>query len=366
MKLSIAVRLLALALTPLGVGFSQGNSQAALGRGASVVKAARSADEAWAMVTGFVPSRTDPTRRLDPSDPDALSPSELYRQASLAANAFHTSYLNDARGGHGKKLEVIYALQAVQLGAANFKSQAAALALAYRADKKNTDADRFDVAFLADGSALADTLKGKRFIDDGVKYEQLADSLYAEFGDTTEMHNLYVSIVRTTDPTTATRVANRLLTFKKAPAWVKDSAQAVLDRSKLIGKPLDLKITTIGGDIIDLSARSAKPTVIYLWNVADGLTASLEMLNHFNPMAVADARWLYVGLGGEQPVSDRPMAGSPFASTHCFVKPQFGNPITNYLKVNQAPYAFVLNRAGKVVGYGFPENIAALLQAARN
>jgi hypothetical protein len=363
MKFSVVICALAALVVPAVSIHGQGTSSAGSGRGVGLVKAARSADEAWSIVETFVSSRTQPGRRLDPSDPDAFSQSDLYLEASQAAGTFHTAYPGHARVGEARKLEAVYAMQAVQLGASGYRQKADALAAAFRADKKNSDQDRFDVAFLKEGSLLADTLKGKRFIDDGPKYEQLADSLYAEFGDTVPVLGLYVSIARTTDVATATRVATKLLGLKSVPQWVSEQAQAVADRAQLIGKPLDLKLATIGGDTIDLSVPTTRPTVVFLWNVMDGLDASMEMLNHFKPFKV-DARWIYVGLGGEQPVSDRPMAGSPFASTHCFVRPQFGNAVTNYLKVNQAPYIFVLNPAGKVIGYGFPENIAALLEAA--
>jgi hypothetical protein len=329
------------------------------------VDAARSADEAWSVVSTLTPAQVRKERKqADVSDADALSEVDLYVEASRSAEKFSARFRNDPRVGEARKMEVIFALQAGHLGAASYKQTAAALGSAYRANKSNPAKDRFDVAFLMEGVALAETLAGRRFLDDGAKYEQFVDRLHTEFGGTAEVHGLYTSIVRTTDVRTATRVANKLLGMKQAPVWARQPAQAALDRSKLIGKPLQIKLATIGGGTIDLRAPASVPTVVFLWSVTDGLSASLGLAEKFKQSTAVDARWLYVGLGGDAPVSDRSMAGTVFAASHCFVRPQFGNEITNYLRVDQAPYAFVINRAGALVGYGFPENIPALLEAA--
>jgi hypothetical protein len=365
MNRSIQYRWLVVALAPLAAVFAQGISPSVSGRATALVNAARSGDDAWEVVSKFVSARTRAVGQLpiDPADPDALSQADLYIQASLAAATFQGRYPGDARARQAGKLEAVYALHGVQLGGGHFKATALSLGAAYRADKRNSAADRFEVGFLMEGLAFAESLQGKRFIDDGVKYEQLADGLLAELGDTAEVYGLYVSIVRTTDVTTATRVANRLLAMKKAPDWAKSQAQTVLDRSNLMGKPLPVKLTTMGGDQIDLSVASANPTVLYFWSAADGPNA-FAALDHFKASFPRDVRWIYVAVDGEPPKSDRPMAGSPLAAMHCYQRAQAGSSLTAALQVPQAPYAFVLNRAGRVAGFGFPENIAALLQAA--
>jgi hypothetical protein len=300
-------------------------------RGDALVKAARSADEAWSVVTTFVSTRSRKgEKQVDPVDRDALSQADVYIQASEAAKEFNSVFPDDARKGEAKTLEVLYALRSVQAGASHYKAVATALATAYRADKKNSDRDRFDVAFLMDGIALAEALKGKRFIDDGVRYEGLADALHAELGATNEVYGLYVSIVRTTDVTTSLRVANNLLAAPATPQWVKSQAQTAVDRSKLIGKPLDLKLTTIGGGTVDLAQPHGRPTVIYFWH-ASAAPREFAALDRFKPSISVDARWLYVGLGSQAPTSDRPMASSAFAATHCFESAQRGNPSTSYL-----------------------------------
>ncbi|MBM3852217.1 MAG: hypothetical protein FJ399_03585 [Verrucomicrobia bacterium] len=365
MNPSLAVRSFAATLALASVGFGQGRGPAVSNRAAALVTAARSSDDAWQVVSTFVSARTRAVGqpRVDPADPDAFNQPDLHIQASLAASAFRLRFPGDARGGAARKLEAVHALQGVQLGAGYYRSTALSLGAAYRNDRSQTDRDRFDVGFLLEGLALAEALNGRRFIDDGVRYEQMADRLLAELGDTAEVYGLYVSIVRTTDLTTATRVANRLLGMARAPEWAKSDARTLLERSHLIGRPLNLTITTIGGDLIDLAAAHANRTVIYFWNPADGPVA-FAALDRFRAALPTALRWVYVAVTGAPPVSDRPMAGSPFASTHCYDRAQTGGSIVRALKVTQAPYAFVLDRGGRVAGFGFPENLATLLEAA--
>lgn len=328
--------------------------------GAGLVNAAGNADAAWSGVTGLVQHKT---ATPIPGGSATLSQAERFLEAAAGAKRFYEVYPTDKRSADMKKLEVLYTLQSVQAGAADVKSQALALATAYRTAKSNAAKDRFDVALAADGLLFAEKLGGKRFMDDGAGYEKLADVLYAEFGEIDEVYHLYANVIRTTDVTTSVRVAGRIVANKKATAETRAQAQLALDRSQLLGKAVDLKLTTMGGSVIDLAKANDRPTVVFVSSAIDG-PADFTALEKFKASARVSARWLNLILGAKPPVADAQAATGPMAASYCFEAAEFGGVAASKLKVAQTPYVFVVSSKGSLVGYGFIENIPALLQAA--
>jgi len=185
------------------------------GYGSSLVSSAPTADEALTSVIMLATSRLDQQKFAPAVSPSigsppglaqsgttqpGLSPSaeplsqiDQYIQTSLAAQAYYRAYPGDARVAQAKKMETLFALQSVQLGAESYRQTANTLGTAYRADKSNAATDRFDIAQAMNVIALAPNLKGQRFLDDGVTYEQMADDLYAEFGELDQVYNVYIS-----------------------------------------------------------------------------------------------------------------------------------------------------------------------------
>ena len=361
------------------------NNPAVPSYGSSLVSSAHTADEAWTSVISLATSRLDqqklapalsPSTGSPPSSAQpvttqpGLSPSaeplsqiDQYIQASLAAQAYYRAYPTDARASQAKKMETLFALQSVELGADSYRPTASALGTAYRVDKSNAATDRFEVAQAMEVIALAPTLKGQRFLDVGVTYEQMADDLYGEFGELDQVYNVYTSIVRTTDPATSSRVAAKVLGRKQAPAWAKTEAQTALDRNGLLGKPVNLKLTTVDGQTIDLQRPGAQATVVYFWNGTSG-GAELSLLNSIKWPSPPSARWIYIALGGAAEPSATVKAQAPFPGSHCFERAQFGGPTAAALKVAQTPFAYVLNAAGQLTGFGPAADLPALLQAA--
>ena len=172
-----------------------------------------------------------------------------------------------------------------------------ALGSAYVANLGNAAPDRFNVAMAMEAISLAPSLQGKQLADDGATYEKMANDLYAELGGLDQVYSVYVSILRTTDSATVTSVASKILSQATAPAWAKTEAQVAQARVVLIGKPVNLKLTTVGGTTIDLSRPVAQTTVVYFWNGTTGGT-DLSLLSTVKPAIPAGARWIYVALGG--------------------------------------------------------------------
>ena len=101
---------------------------------------------------------------------------------------------------------------------------------------------------------------GKVFANNGPELELLADRLRQEFGDTPEVFNFYASVARSADMTTARGIATRLLE-RPANYEAKAEAQSILARDALLNQPLDVRVTTVDGQQIDLSQQVGKVTL---------------------------------------------------------------------------------------------------------
>jgi hypothetical protein len=331
--------------------------------GVNLISSASSADDAWGKFVNLS------TRRLNQKEEnstsiEALSQKEQFLQSSFAAKAFYTAYPNDVRVPLAKKLEVILALQDVQVGDEDYKSTALALGVSYRSDKSNSAKDRFHVAMAMEAITLAPTLQGKQLHEDGTAYEKLADDLYDEFGGTDDVYSVYISIIRTCDATDSSRVANKILEMKGVPTWMKGEAQAVLARQALIGKIVDLNLTSIEGQKVTLPNSASVPTVVYFWNNVAGDGQDLKYLGSIQSAVPSSVSWVYVACGGGAAPSAHIKSLAPFSGTHCFERSQFGGNASTALKVSQTPYAYVIGSDGKLVGYGTVTAIPSLLQAA--
>lgn len=285
---------------------------------------------------------------------------ERFQQASQSANAFYATYPKHAQVAAAKKIEAFTALQSVQLGDASYAAKALQIGQAYRADKSIPAKDRFDVALTMEALVLSPSLRGERLIDSGPAYEKLADTLYAELGGTPETYGTYLSIVRTADLATSLRVA-RKLQQQKMPDWVQAEAQRVLDRYAMIGKPVDLTLTTVDWQSFNLKSLTGQPTVIFVWDASSdaGVLASLI---RFKPLVPPKVRWIDLVLGRTYAKPAKIPAQIPPTEIRCFERPGFDSPAAVGLKLPQTPYVYVLNSRAELTGYGRMEDLPELIK----
>jgi hypothetical protein len=286
------------------------------------------------------------------------------QQASQAAHSFYTTYPTDARAAQAKKIEVLSALQSVQLGGTAYQSAALALASAYGADASNTTHDRFDVALTVQTLSLPAILKGQVLGDNGPVYQKLADTLYAQFGDINDSYYLYLNVMRTTDLSTSVATAQKILGMN-APTWAKAEAQIVLNRYALLGKPLNLTVTTYGGWPLNLRTPRGKPTVIYFWSNKTG-TDQLGLLKKFATSIPANAGVVYFCLEADLTKVKAARSAAPLPGIFCFEQSGLNSPEETYLGVLQLPYVYILNSQGVLTGFGRIQDLPALITSAGN
>lgn len=283
------------------------------------------------------------------------------QRAAEKAGEFQAKFPADSRLGAARKLEVTAALQAVQLGATE-REAALARAEAYRKDKAHAAADRLDVALTVELMTASANRPGHNPRADGPSYEKIVDRLHGEFGDLDEVFKLYFTVARTSDSATAARIARKLLKLP-IPTWAKVQAQALSDREDLLHRPVDLEITSVSGEKIDLKSATKQPVVLIFWDASAG-TAGLAPLATIKSEVPASAKWLYLGIGDKSLAIADAQAQAPIPGTHCLLDQGLRSRLARTLKVQHLPCAYVIDGQGKLSGFGALVDLPGLLKTA--
>src|SRR6266498_2666645 len=142
---------------------------------------ARSPETDWnALVTLMTPvppvagsAPVTPVQRRNAANEQALRA----RQASQAARAFYTAYPNHIDAGEARKLEALMALQGVTDNDASGEQSAQQTARAYRENRNNPAAARFEVAVLSERVQARARLGGNVYGNNPAELEGIADRL---------------------------------------------------------------------------------------------------------------------------------------------------------------------------------------------
>lgn len=282
-------------------------------------------------------------------------------QAAAAAHAFYTAYPSDSRAPAAQKIEVLSTLEAAGLDPAAYQASAVALATAFRNNTSLAVDDRIDVAFACDRMLLP--LGGKPLEDNGPAYVKLVDNLYAEFGPQDRIFNLYIGAMESVDETTALAVANELVALN-APAFALTPAQAVIARSNLVGKPVNLSPFVYNSGPLNVAVPVGEPTILYFWSNANGLS-QLPLLGQYTASTPAGVRVIYICLQANMSAVAQAEAQAPLPGIFCFQASGLNTNEETTLGLLCLPYAYVLDSRGNLSGYGRPEDLPALLGALR-
>jgi hypothetical protein len=327
---------------------------------ASPSASAPAADVSWAAVAGMASSIS---AAANPAGVTVQQEITSLQRASQGARDFYTRFASDPRAPAAKKLEVVAALQSVQLGGAQYGVAAQTLAAAYRADPSNPVADRFDVALIVESMTLAATLKGRPLADGGAAYAAVADKLYGEFGGIPAAYGLYVHVMRATDQATAFSVAQKLSSMAGAPEAAKAEAARVIGRNAMIGKPLPIILTGDLAKPVPLGLSTAGPTLVYVWSNRRG-TGELDALAQVKASVLPGTQVIYVAVNSDPAQAEAARARAPLPGAFYFQTAGFKGVTGKALGLEQTPYVFVLNRQGVVAGCGRLEDLPALFYAA--
>jgi hypothetical protein len=285
----------------------------------------------------------------DQKKADRLQKADSARQTATAAKAFYADFPDHVNAHAAKKLEALSSVDATVGASPDDKKAALQVAGSFRTNHANAPADRFEVAVAMDRTSLSEKFGGELYTNNPAELEALAERLHTEFGDIAECLSFYVSVARTADLTTASRMAKNLLQWP-ATAEVKAEAQSIMNRAALLGTTLQAKLTTTDGTIVDLAQQAGKVTIIYAW--LPGSPGSLGLMNRVKSSLPKDAQIIYACAGATKQQLNA--AKKALAVPGTLTNDSSGAPggLATLLKIQQWPCVIGLDRSGKLAAFG--------------
>jgi hypothetical protein len=223
-----------------------------------------------------------------PADPAAAKAAQAARAGSFVvkadqAKAFYTQYPDHAKANEARLAEVRALVSANRSGDATQDGRLAATITALRADP-SVPANLRVQAVAA--YSFSRGLRGAKNREESMQaVAKVARSLAVEFPDQPQGPESLVNLAAESDEATARQLASEVLNMP-ASAAIKQSAQTLLGRLNLVGKPIAAELD--GADLASTKAAlvPGRPTIIYTW--ALGSPGSLKLaadLKQRNPAA---------------------------------------------------------------------------------
>lgn len=326
-----------------------------------------SASEKWAALTALAKSGGAPKLGERNSRADAAIAHERQvataRSTAEAARAFHTQYPTDARAGEARKMEAISGLRGVVAADHVQELAAVAVATAYRMDRGVPAKDRLDVAVAMESQALALKVRSGAISDRGEEQKKIIQSLRAEFGPLPELDSYAVATARRSDPKTAHALASEVIGSGAASVSDQREAKAIKERSKLLGKTINLSVPLAEGGEVNLGAERGHVTIVVVWSPRR--PEALDPLAVFGRAFPRGTQVVALALGGTETDAKRISRILPVVTKSAYAP---HGPPTNSavdaLKVHLSPYVYVLNRSGVLTDFGTIGDLPVVLTRA--
>lgn len=103
--------------------------------------------------------------------------------------------------------------------------------------------------------------------------------------------------------------------------------------------------------------------VVLAWDASDGSTG-LPDLSSLKSQIPPGSKWVYVAVGKSLPPIADLKARAPYPGAHCLAEPGLGGAVARALKIQQLPYAYVIDGRGKLSGFGAIAELPELIKGA--
>jgi len=308
----------------------------------------RNPDDEWralqAMVTATPPAATT-VRTPAVVRAEQAAQALTARQLAQRAREFRTAFPEHREASEARKLEVLASLRGVMDNDTGHETQAREAATAYRADVRNTLADRVEVAVLAERTAARARFGGAVYANNGPELEAMADRLRREFGDVQEVFDVYLMVGRSGEMNTGRSIA-RKLQASSANAATKREAQLILDRYAILGRAPNVPLRLLDGSDARLTQPGGTATLLFYWPVS-GPKLSARLMR----AVPRNVRILHVMPGASTAQLEAARRQSRVPGTFCLDASPPGS-MGGDLHVRHVPWVFGLDRSGALMGFG--------------
>ena len=323
------------------------------------------ADQAWASVDNLNKSAAVlPPAPGPKGSPQAAAVQQQqaqdFRQVAQAAKNFYTQYPDHPQAAAAKRLEALAGLAGITNNDAQQEQSALKVASNFRTNKENPISDRYAVAHAMERHDLSKKLGGQSWLSSAKEAEEMADRLHTEFGHFPSAYANYLTVAEGLNCDRGRVVAQRILQMP-VPPDVKVGAQRVLDRWRMIGKPLDFQLTTTQGKPTTLAALAGKLTVVCLWNGARAPVGPPSLHDYKKGGSPSGAAWVYISVGALGASARGVKSLAKPAGITCVDPLGLQSPLIAQLKLSQLPWVLVLDENKNLTGYGRIDELPWLL-----
>jgi hypothetical protein len=184
-----------------------------------------------------------------------------------------------------------------------------------------------------------------------------------EFGDIPELQAYAIAAARRADPKIATEIASKVARSSAATATHQREAKAIINRAMLLGKPVNLSLPLVEDGEIDLTQQQGHVTVVVVWSPSK--PGSLDPLSVFKRRLSPGVQIICLALGGTTDDVMHVRSRLPAVTQFCHVPigPK-ANQVATALRLQLAPYIYVLNRSGVLSDFGPLSEMRAVLTRA--
>jgi hypothetical protein len=232
---------------------------------------ASAADQAWNRLVQAREAQPEPLKQLPDRMYTDKEMNDYYQgQANWAggiadtAKQFYRLYpdhphAKEAREGYFAMLH-----QAVGLGGTNLIAELEALTAERLKDTKLDDEARFSLSL----GLLQSVVGGRQYEGDDAMRAELetrARALADQYPKRPEGCDYLIKIARRAEPEKMTALARAVMTRTSDEA-IKSECQGLIRRAEAVNKPLDLKLTTMNGQPLDLERLRGKVVILLFWD----------------------------------------------------------------------------------------------------
>jgi hypothetical protein len=283
-----------------------------------------------------------------------------FREVARTARAFAARHGSHPRAVDAAKVAILADLEGILPRDARHAADARSAAEAFRRNPRHPVAARAEVALALEQREIRRRTLGRPWHAQPVLAEEMLDRLRGEFGDRAELWQAGLTLAEGAACDAGREAAQRVYQAPGAAPGLRAAAQQVLERYALVRQPLALTLTPAGGRPTVLERLAPERTVLCFYD-AERQPLGPPGLHALAERPPGRVGWIYVAVGRPAPVPKGSRARPRPNGVLCLEPAGWRSPVVSALRINQLPYAFVLDERQRVSGYGRLSEIPALL-----
>lgn len=283
-----------------------------------------------------------------------------FREVARAAREFASRRGADPRAADAAKVAILADLEGILPRDPRHAADARSAAEAFRRNPRHPPAARAEVALALEQREISRRTLGRSWHAQPVLAEGMLDRLRGEFGERPELWRAGLTLAEGTSCDAGREAAQRVYQAPSAPPALRTAARQVLERYALVHQPLTLTLTPAGGRPTALERLAPQRAVLCFYD-AERQPLGPPGLHALAERPPARVGWIYVALGRPAAVAKGARVRPRPEGVLCLEPAGWRSPVVAALRLNQLPYAFVLDERQRVSGYGRLSDIPDLL-----